>query len=59
MKAVGEIKGAVPGAEHVNGRERDTVAQGLCIISNDVLRRSGCPLLDGRIDGDRCERNAL
>jgi hypothetical protein len=59
MKAVSEMKDTVAGAEHVNRGERDAVAHGLGVISNDVWRSSGCPLLDGRIDGDCCERDAL
>jgi hypothetical protein len=59
MKTVGEMNGAVRVAEHLNRRERDAVAHRLRIISNDVLRRSGGSLLDGRIDDDRCEGNAL
>jgi hypothetical protein len=53
-KAVAEIKGPIPLTE---GRKRDSVAHRLGIVVNDVLGGSSCPLLDGRIDLDRCERD--
>src|SRR5262249_6990560 len=58
MKSVGDLKGTVAVAEHIDGRELIAGPDRLRIFLDDLLGRPGDALLNGRIDRDRCQRNA-
>jgi hypothetical protein len=59
VKAVADIKGPVPVAEHIDGWKRHSVAHRLGIVIDHALGGSGCSLLDGGIYHDRSDRNEL
>jgi hypothetical protein len=58
VKTIGKIEATVSTVENINRRELGAVPHRLGILVNDILGRSGCSLLDGRIDLDRIKRNA-